>query len=103
MLTRKIWDVGHLTSEDQFGHNDTKPNLGRLMTNDAYRDDGQKKEKRRRKIRRRMRRRVWHSKPHHHQREKPSKIDLVKMMTQASTTWMIRRWLSLSRDLTSSW
>ena len=29
MLTHKIWHVGHLASGDRFGHNDTKPNLGR--------------------------------------------------------------------------
>jgi hypothetical protein len=64
--------------------------LGDIMTDDAYRDDEmmmRRKKRRRRKMRRRMiRRRVRHSKPHHHQRAKPSKIHLMKMMTQALMT-----------------
>jgi hypothetical protein len=65
------------------------------MTDDAYRDGDEKKKRRRKKMRRRMRRRVWHSKSHHHQRANPSKIHLVKMMTQALMIWMMRRWHSL--------
>jgi hypothetical protein len=29
MLTFKIWHVGHLASEEWFGHHDTKPSVGR--------------------------------------------------------------------------
>jgi hypothetical protein len=43
-----------------------------------------RRNKRRRiKIRRTRRRRVWHSKPYHHQRARPSKIHQVKLMIQA--------------------
>jgi hypothetical protein len=77
--------------------------LGDVMTDDMYRDDDEK-ERRRKKMRRRIRRRrVWHSKPHHYQRTKPSKIHIVKIMTQALITWMMRRWLSLLKDLASLW
>jgi hypothetical protein len=65
--------------------------LGDIMTDDAYRDDDEKEEKRRRKMRRRMRRRVWHLKPHHHPRARPSKAHQVKIMIQALMIWMMRR------------
>jgi hypothetical protein len=45
--------------------------LGDVMTDDIDRDDDEKKEKKEKKD---EKKRVWHSKPHHHQRERPSKI-----------------------------
>ena len=81
--------------------------LGDIMTDDAYRDNDENEEKRekkrgRRKMRRRMtRRRAWHSRPHH-PRAKQSKKHQVRMMIHAMMM-MMRGWLSLSRDLASSW
>ena len=67
--------------------------LGVVMTNDTKR--------RRRKMRRRMRRRrVWHSRPHH-PRARKSKNHQVKMMVHGMSL-MMRRWLSLSRNLANS-
>jgi len=72
--------------------------LGDIMTDDAYRDDDEKEAKRRRSMRRR--RRVWHSRPHH-PRAKLKKKHQVKKMN-LGMMMMMRRWLSLSRDLGSS-
>ena len=49
MLTIKIWLVGHLASEEWFGHHDTKPSVGRCDDDDIYRDDDEKKEKKEKK------------------------------------------------------
>jgi hypothetical protein len=45
MLTIKIWHIGHYSSEEWFGQNDTKPSVGRCDDNDTYRDDDEKEEK----------------------------------------------------------
>ena len=45
MLTFKIWHIGHYSSEEWFGHHDTKPSVGRCDDDDTYRDDDDKEEK----------------------------------------------------------
>ena len=49
MLAIKIWHIGHYSSEEWFGHHDTKPRLGDIMTDDTYRDDDEKEEKKEKK------------------------------------------------------
>ena len=76
--------------------------LGDIMTDDAYRDDDEKEEKREKKDEKKMtRRRVWHSRPHH-PKARQIKKHQVKMMTHGMMMMMMRRWLSLSRNLASS-
>ena len=75
--------------------------LGDVMTDDTYRDDDEKEENKEKKDEKKDdRRRAWHSRPHH-PRAKPSKKHQVKRMIHGMMMMMMRRWLSLSRDLGS--
>ena len=100
MLTRKIWHVGTMPVRTGLDTMTLNQILGDIMTDDAYRNDDEKEEKNNeKKVRKR---RVWHSRTVHHPRARLSKIYQVKMMAHRMMM-MMRRWLSLSRDLASSW
>ena len=49
MLTIKIWHIGHYSSEEWFGHHDTKLSIRKCDDRDTYRDDDEKEEKKEKK------------------------------------------------------
>ena len=99
MLAFKIWHIGHYSREEWFGHHDTKPSVGDIMTDDTYRDDDEKEEKKEKKDKKKDEKKKSVAFKAHHPRARQSKKHQVKMMVHGM---MMRRWLSLSRDLASS-
>jgi hypothetical protein len=45
MLSIKIWHIGHHSIEEWFGHHDTKPVLGDVMTDDEEKEEKNKEKK----------------------------------------------------------
>jgi hypothetical protein len=66
------------------------------MTDDIYRDDGEKEEKKEKKDEKKDEsKKSVVFKATTSSKARPSKIHQVKMIIQALMIWMMRRWLSL--------
>ena len=75
--------------------------LGDIMTDDAYRDEDEKEEKKEKKDDKKDEKKKSVAFKATSSRAKQSKKHQVKMMIHGMM--MMKRWLSLSRDLASSW
>jgi hypothetical protein len=98
MLTIKIWHIGHYSSEEWFGQNDTKLSVERCDDNDTYRDDDEKEEKKNDKKddkKDEKKKKSVAFKASSSSKARQSKKHQVKMNAQALMNLIMRRWLSL--------
>ena len=76
--------------------------LGDIMTDDTYRDDDEKEEKKEKKDEKKDEKKKSVAFKATSSKARLSKKHQVKMIVHLMR-WMMRRWLSLSRNLASSW